>query len=165
MTEQSALVGCDARDLSTEVKQILQQQSRLWRINDGSSGATECLDARNVFERNVASVWESDRSAPKHARVDVAGHWFAAIRGNDLVDRLDETTSMVPVTVGKHDCINVCKTDLEAIAVPAHRVSLRACVKEEHMVCVSQSGCHDQRQPKRCAAECLSRQHQISIRV
>src|SRR6185312_2882260 len=56
MTEQSALVGCDARDLSTEVKQILQQQTRLWRINDGSSGATECLDGRNVFERNVASV-------------------------------------------------------------------------------------------------------------
>src|SRR4029453_9225071 len=62
VTEQSALVGCDARDLSTEVKQILQQQTRLWRIHDGSSGASECLDVRNVFERNVASVGESDRS-------------------------------------------------------------------------------------------------------
>src|SRR5262245_27900876 len=74
VTEQSALVGCDALNLPTEVKQILQQQTRLWRINDGSSRASECLYARNVFERNVTSVRESDRSAQKHARVDVAGH-------------------------------------------------------------------------------------------
>src|SRR5262245_37018795 len=124
VTEQSALVGCDARNLPTDVKQILQQQTRLWRINDGSSGASECLDARNVFEWNVAAVRESDRSAPKHARVDVAGHWLASIRGSDLVDRLDETTSMVPVTVGKHDCTDVCKSDLEAIAVTTNRVGL-----------------------------------------
>src|SRR4029453_6806582 len=137
VTEQSPLVGCNARDLSTEVKQVLQQQTRLWRINDAGSGATECLDPRNVFERNVASVGESDRSAQEHARVDVAGHWLAAIRGNDPVDRLDETTSMVPVTVGKHDCTNVCKSDLEAIAVTTDRISLRACVKEKNMVCVS----------------------------
>src|SRR5262245_59663180 len=134
VTDQSALVGCNARDLSTEVKQVLQQQTRLRRINDGSSGATECLDAWNVFERNVAAVGESDRSAQKHTRFDVAGHGLAAIRGNDRVDRLDETPSMVPVTVGKHDCPNVSKRDLEAIAVTTNRVSLRACVKEKNVM-------------------------------